>query len=35
LTTANSHLDGAHRIDVLVLNGPGPVMEAIEIVVAG
>lgn len=35
LTSANAHLDGARPIDVLALNGPGPVMEAIEIEVAG
>lgn len=35
LTSANAHLDGARPIDVLALNGPEPVMEAIEIEVAG
>ena len=35
LTSANAHLDGARPIDVLALNGPGPVMEAIELEVAG
>lgn len=35
LTSANAHLDGARPIDVLALNGPEPVMEVIEIEVAG
>ena len=35
LTSANAHLDGARPIDVLSLNGTEPVMEAIEIEVAG
>ena len=35
LTSANAHLDGARPIDVLALGGLGPVIEAIEIEVAG
>ncbi len=35
LTSTNAHLDGARPLDVVALNGPGPVMEAIEIEVAG
>lgn len=30
LTSANSHLGGARPIDVLVLSGPGPVLEALD-----
>ncbi|MDN3495004.1 hypothetical protein QL996_03610 [Planococcus sp. APC 4015] len=35
LTSANAHLDGARPTDVLALNGLEPVIEAIEIEVAG
>lgn len=35
LTSANAHLDGARPIDVLALDGLEPVIEAIEIEVAG
>lgn len=35
LTSANAHLDGARPIDVLALNGPEPVIEAIDIEIAG
>lgn len=35
LTSANAHLDGARPADVLALKGLEPVLEAIEIEVAG
>ncbi|WP_282836813.1 antitoxin Xre/MbcA/ParS toxin-binding domain-containing protein [Microbacterium flavum] len=35
LTSANAHLDGARPVDVLALDGLEPVVEAIEIEVAG
>ncbi|PZU47019.1 MAG: hypothetical protein DI566_06835 [Microbacterium sp.] len=35
LTSANARLDGARPIDVLALDGLEPVIEAIEIEVAG
>lgn len=35
LTSANAHLDGARPIDVMALNGREPVMEAIDIEIAG
>lgn len=35
LESANAHLDGARPIDVLILEGPAPVIEAIDAQLAG